>query len=631
MAFNYVRKIKASNGSYYLFRDIERSIPTVTTVPSSSFGTYTNEDGQTSTFVPGDICRKVNANEETGYDFWMLLNVSNGVYTWDKQLIRKVKTNTAAATTLALTSALNGEYVEDEDPNVTYSDIEAQWSVDSVVVPASGGTATCPSIVYSQTKTTKNDDGTTTVETITSGADVIYWTDYSDDEYDPSMLTVEVESRGAIGSSVEQIDAFYAYVELNGKGASLVMPIIQDANAVTGIVDPEIRPTTYETSVGADGNGSSQVIVNGYGKRVWASGAVDSTRVECDLVVTGVSSSNENVFTASLNGNVVSIDPVGKNYSLTDDLTSDINIYGHLSYNGMNETECPAAKVVATQRKDFVISDVYYDIEADGQLEYENNIGKSATVILPTNVPMLRQDRTVTYMSGKVEETQLLLDCTFSVDEDCYFAIVKDTATGEIEVLDNNDARRSFVANMYAENGGKSITLSCTIEQEMGNPYAFVDLGLPTGTRWCCANIGSYTEDGTGELFAFGDVDGHNADYLFTTSNYKNADLVGGFAQGDPSHDAAYMNAGSGHGVPTLEQLEELLDNTDHVHVKNETDDYWELKSRQNDRSIILGAGAIWSNYSTDSAYAKALVIGDTLQIKDKERHSGTSIRGAEI
>ena len=184
---------------------------------------------------------------------------------------------------------------------------------------------------------------------------------------------------------------------------------------------------------------------------------------------------------------------------------------------------------------------------------------------------------------------------------------------------------------MYAENGGKSITLSCTIEQEMGNPYAFVDLGLPTGTRWCCANIGSYTEDGTGELFAFGDVDGHNADYLFTTSNYKNADLVGGFAQGDTSHDAAYMNAGSGHGVPTLEQLEELLDNTDHVHVKNETDDYWELKSRQNDRSIILGAGAIWSNYSTDSAYAKALVIGDTLQIKDKERHSGASIRGVYI
>ena len=91
------------------------------------------------------------------------------------------------------------------------------------------------------------------------------------------------------------------------------------------------------------------------------------------------------------------------------------------------------------------------------------------------------------------------------------------------------------------------------------------------------------------------------------------------------------MNAGSGHGVPTLEQLEELLDNTDHVHVKNETDDYWELKSRQNDRSIILCAGAIWSNYSTDSAYAKALVIGDTLQIKDKERHSGASIRGVEI
>ena len=79
MAFNYVRKIKASNGSDYLFRDIERSIPTVTAEPTSSTGTYTNEDNQTSTFVPGDMCRKANANAETGYDFWLLLNVSNGV------------------------------------------------------------------------------------------------------------------------------------------------------------------------------------------------------------------------------------------------------------------------------------------------------------------------------------------------------------------------------------------------------------------------------------------------------------------------------------------------------------------------------------------------------------------------
>lgn len=625
MAFNYVRKIKASNGSYYLFRDIERSIPTVTADPTSDLGTYANEDGQTSTFVPGDMCRKANANAETGYDFWLLLNAANGVYTWEKQGVKKVNTNTEAASTMAL--ALD---YEEEDTGVIYSDIEAHWSVDSVVVPASGGIATCPSIVYSQTVTTKNDDGTTTVETITSGANVGYWTEDSDIEEDPEMLTVEVRSCGTDGSSVEQVDAFYAYVELNGKGAELVMPVIQEANNVTGIIDPEIRPTAYEVSVGPDGNCNPQIVVNGYGKRVWASGAVDSERVECDLVVTGVSSSNENVYTASLNGNVVSIDPVGKNYSLVDDLTSNINIYGKLSYNGMNETECPAATVIATQRKDFIISDVYYDIEADGQLKY-GNVGKTATTVTPTSIPVLRQDRTVTYMSGKVEESQLMLDGTFSVDEDCYFAIVKDSATGEIEVLDNNDARRSFVANIYAENGGKNITVSCVVEQAMGNPYAFVDLGLPTGTRWCCANIGSDSESGTGELFAFGDVDGHNENYLFTKSNYRSADLVGGFAQGDPSHDAVYVNAGAGHGMPTLEQLEELLDNTDHIHVKNETDDYWELKSRQSDRSIILGAGVIWSNYSTDSAYAKALVIGDTLQIADKERHNGASVRGVEI
>lgn len=631
MAFNYVRKLKAADGLDYLFRDIERSIHILGEAPTKDTGTFINEDGGTSTFVPGDYCRVQNSEAEMGYDFFLLKDDTGGVYSWEKQAIHRVKTGDAEATTMALRAAIAGE---DQDSNVTYSDVEAHWDVTSLTVPASGGSVTCPGITYSQVKTTKNEDGTTTNETITSGAQVTYWTYDSDLVVDPSELRISVDSCGTTGSGIKTVGQFNAYVELNDKGISMMIYVNQEANTVVDIVEPEIISTSYDVLSGPDGNDHPQVVVTGQGKRAWASGSIDSYKTKCDLKVTGVSSSNESAFIPSFLNNVVTIDPVGKNYSLKKDLKADINIYGELSYENVTNVECPAATVHATQKKDMVISDFYDDIYVDGVFKY-NNVDRVNTVIRPVSVPMLRQDRYTTYLSGKTEEQQYLLNGEYSIDDECYFVVVKDNTTGEIEVFDNNEARRSFTVNIYAENGGKHIIVSTRVEQAMGNPYALVDLGLASGTRWCAANIGADVEGVAGELFTFGDVNGHGSDYLFNRENYgvvnNGASLKSDFTQGDTKYDAATMNAGSGKGVPTVEQIIEMLEGTDQEHIESETENYWKIKSRRNDNYIILSIGSIWTNHVVDGTYAKALVIGDELKIMDKERHSGASVRGVEI
>lgn len=632
MAFNYVRKLTASDGLDYFFRDMEREIPTLTKAPTKSTGKFVNEDGWESSFVPGDYCRVQNAEAETGYDFYLLKDVAGSEYKWELQAIHKVETGDAAATTYALRAAIAGE---DIDGNVTYSDMRVKWDVQSITVPASGGKVTCPSVTYSQTKTTKNEDGSTTVEEITSGADVLYYTRESGYVEDPSELTMDVASLGTTGTGNKSVGEFYAMVGLNDKVATSVISVIQEANTVVDLVEPELVISAYEVQFGPDGSGSRQVTVTGFAKRAWASEETDSYKTRCDVVALEAVSGDESLFTCSVTNNSVDIRPVNKNYSLEVDNVSSINISGSISYNGGVVADCPVKTVQVIQTKDSIISDRYAEIYVDGELKY-NNVDKYNSVTLPVTVPVFRQDRYTTYMSGKKEEQQYLIPGTFILDEDCYFAVIKDDQTGEIEVMDNNEARRSFTVNLHAENEGQFATVSYKIYQSMGNPYAVVDLGLPSGTRWCAANIGADAETDPGEQFAFGDVEGHTGgDYLFNRDNYEvvgnGVNLKSDFTQGDTQYDAATMNAGSNRGVPTLEQLEELISETEHTHIKTETEDYWVFKARIGDKELILGTGAIWSNHVVDGSYAKALLIGDELRISDIERYAGSSVRGVEI
>lgn len=93
------------------------------------------------------------------------------------------------------------------------------------------------------------------------------------------------------------------------------------------------------------------------------------------------------------------------------------------------------------------------------------------------------------------------------------------------------------------------------------NNHGYVDLGLPSGTKWATCNIGSLTSDGVGTYFAWGETAPKST---YTQSNAKYLHVGdGGLMQNGvltPAQDAAYVNWGAPWRMPTREQMRELVD-----------------------------------------------------------------------
>ena len=100
------------------------------------------------------------------------------------------------------------------------------------------------------------------------------------------------------------------------------------------------------------------------------------------------------------------------------------------------------------------------------------------------------------------------------------------------------------------------------------NGHAWVDLGLPSGTKWATCNVGATTPEEYGDYFAWGETT--------TKSNYSNSNCPTyrlsilqlqsqGYIDGEgnltPQYDAAKANWGCAWRMPTKTELKELINN----------------------------------------------------------------------
>ncbi len=109
------------------------------------------------------------------------------------------------------------------------------------------------------------------------------------------------------------------------------------------------------------------------------------------------------------------------------------------------------------------------------------------------------------------------------------------------------------------------------------NEHIWVDLGLPSGTKWANCNIGATSPEDYGEYFAWGET---SPKYIYEWNNYRWCDGVytkltkycnyaqygnNGFTDNlttlEASDDAATANWGSGWRMPTETEMRELKDN----------------------------------------------------------------------
>ncbi len=87
------------------------------------------------------------------------------------------------------------------------------------------------------------------------------------------------------------------------------------------------------------------------------------------------------------------------------------------------------------------------------------------------------------------------------------------------------------------------------------NGHDWVDLGLPSGTRWATCNVGSTTPECYGDYFAWGET---STKTIYTEDNYT---YTGNPITLPTSADAATANWGNGWRMPTREEMDELYRN----------------------------------------------------------------------
>lgn len=293
-------------------------------------------------------------------------------------------------------------------------------------------------------------------------------------------------------------------------------------------------------------------------------------------------------------------------------------------------------------------------------------------------------DITTAVVDGNLRVTDdVLRDCTFGVIYSTQPGLDIDHCTGQQTSRSLEGQRftvtltglrpetkyyyRAFVCigSNYVYGTEKSFTTKET-------SYAYVDLGLPSGTLWATCNVGADNPEDYGYHFAWGEVVPKST-YTFSTYKwmksgysdwtgcskytipdgqtsgcwYSNGTFVGdNKTELDLEDDAAYMNWGEGWRMPSRAQWYELSDtnNCTWTWTKLNGKNGYLVESKRNEASLFLPAagyqldrykgadseGDYWSRSLVTSNTSRAYQMGFAWGDVDNEvepRGSGFSVR----
>ena len=194
-----------------------------------------------------------------------------------------------------------------------------------------------------------------------------------------------------------------------------------------------------------------------------------------------------------------------------------------------------------------------------------------------------------------------------------------------------------------------------------------IDLGLPSGTKWACCNLGANIPTECGDYFAWGettpkpyfkeynykwykDGDDHKITKYCSNSDYGVVDNIVGLQLED---DAAYVNWGPEWRMPGTAQMNEMMDNCTSQWIKINGVGGYLFKSNINNNAVFFPAngwysmnglqelendGSYWSRfnaYSIRPDLALTLVFRYSsmgwLDVATFSRHNGCGIRAVYV
>jgi hypothetical protein len=171
------------------------------------------------------------------------------------------------------------------------------------------------------------------------------------------------------------------------------------------------------------------------------------------------------------------------------------------------------------------------------------------------------------------------------------------------------------------------------------NGHAYVDLGLPSGTKWATMNVGATSETDYGNYYQYGKG---TAQYAATSGD---SSYSGTEDPLDSSVDTAVQVWGGSWHMPTRAQMQELTANTTYQWVTdyNGSGINGGLFTAQNGNSVFFSAVGYWydgSQYDVGdygiycgsspngSDYAYTLGFGDGDKgVDEGDRYGGFSVR----
>lgn len=192
------------------------------------------------------------------------------------------------------------------------------------------------------------------------------------------------------------------------------------------------------------------------------------------------------------------------------------------------------------------------------------------------------------------------------------------------------------------------LCVSCSKDDEipshgdgLQNGREYVDLGLPSGTKWATMNIGAKAPEEYGDYFAWAETEGFNSGktvftektykyYLYTKDHhgytkyvyYKAGCAYDGFyddkTELDPEDDVAKMKWGGSWRMPTKEEVEELLNNCECTWTSIKGVRGYKVSSRTNSHYIFLpAAGSYYDSYGGEGNSAFYLTSSCSGEIAD--------------
>lgn len=191
-----------------------------------------------------------------------------------------------------------------------------------------------------------------------------------------------------------------------------------------------------------------------------------------------------------------------------------------------------------------------------------------------------------------------------------------------VDVDKSEDKKRNGIITVTAmTKRGLSVDRYISVEQiviplcpDNNHPHA-IDLGLPSGTKWACCNVGASAVEQYGNYYAWGETKPKDV-YSWNTYKYydrnNNVCVNIGSDIAGTGYDAARVNWGAPWCLPSLMQVQELIDNTTSTWV-SQNGVYGRKFTGANGSTIFLPAAGYRMNSALDDAGASGCYLSSTL------------------